>query len=151
MKWVFIILALSAATTGAVMYKPRGIRNNNPGNIRLGDPWQGMSQMQNDKSFVQFDNPLYGIRALNKVLKTYYTRYGLNTVRGIILRWAPPNENDTDAYVQTVASALGVDADQTINVNEYAPALSAAIIKHENGQQPYDVALINQGVALGWT
>ena len=81
----------------------RGFRNNNPTNIRLGAPWQGMSPTQTDGSFVQFIAPQWGIRAAAKIL-LHYQAEGFNTVRQIINHWAPPNENDTDAYIADVAA-----------------------------------------------
>jgi len=67
------------------------VRNNNPANIRRGSTkWQGESAVQTDAAFVQFITPEYGIRALSKVLDTYASKYGLNTVSGIINRFAPP-------------------------------------------------------------
>ncbi len=130
--------------------KKRGIRNNNPGNIRKGIDWQGMRARQTDSAFVQFDDPVYGIRAMNKVLKTYARKYKLHTVRGIINRWAPPSENITSSYITDVANSLGVGPDEIIDVQARAADLSRAIIKHENGSMPYDVATIDAGVSLGW-
>lgn len=49
----------------------RGERNNNPGNIRHGSKWQGLSAEQTDKDFCQFISPEYGIRAIYKLLQTY--------------------------------------------------------------------------------
>lgn len=127
----------------------RGIRNNNPGNIRHSSiHWQGKSSTQTDPAFVQFDSPEYGIRALARLLDTYSTHYGLNTVRGIIGRYAPSNENDTASYVNSVAGALGVSPDQRIDVQANKTALVQAIIKHENGIQPYALATIETGVNL---
>ncbi len=152
MKWlavIFFIILISGG--GAIVYqKTRGLRNNNPGNIRKGIDWQGMSATQTDSAFIQFDDPVMGIRAMNKILKTYYIKYGLNTVRGIINRWAPPNENNTDSYVNAVAARLGVGPDEVIDVPARAVELSQAIIKHENGSQPYDVATIERGAAMAW-
>ena len=88
---------------------PRGIRLNNPGNIKHGDDWQGMSAEQADPDFITFISPVWGIRAMARTLTTYSTSYGLNTVEGIIGRWAPESENDTASYIAHVASALGVD------------------------------------------
>jgi hypothetical protein len=127
---------------------PRGIRNNNPGNIRRGDKWQGMTITQGDSAFCQFETPEYGIRALGKVLMNYQSKHGLKTVRQLITRWAPPTENNTVAYVNGVAKALGVLADAEIEVTAYLPQLVRAIIQHENGQQPYDDAIIAKGVDL---
>lgn len=125
----------------------RGLRNNNPGNIRRGSKWLGMSAVQDDKDFVKFDSPAYGIRALSRTLDTYRDKYGLNTVRGIIRRWAPPNENDTEAYITTVARIVGVHPDFELGA-QHRPSLIAAIIKHENGKQPYPLAMITYGASL---
>jgi len=132
----------------AVYTMTRGLRNNNPGNLRKSnDAWQGLSPTQTDDDFFQFVNPTWGIRALGKVLQTYMTRYGLHTVASIVTRWAPPNENDTLAYIDSVASLMGVDANQSLS-DEDLPALTKAIIKHENGINPYSDAVIDGGLAL---
>lgn len=132
---------------------PRGIRNNNPGNIRKSaDNWQGLSPEQTDSAFFQFKTPLYGIRALAVVLRNYRDKHGLHTVRGIINRWAPPVENNTSSYVNAVASAMGVSPDAPLAWNwDMLRKLVAAIIKHENGQQPYSMELIDRALtAAGW-
>lgn len=130
------------------VFTPRGIRNNNPGNIRhSAAKWQGMAAQQTDGAFVQFIAPEYGIRALSKLLDNYAAQ-GLTTVRKIINRYAPPSENVTSAYVAQVAQALGVQPDDYINVSTRKAALVAAIVAHENGQQPYTLAQINTGVSM---
>ena len=136
--------------SGVLYMKARGLRNNNAGNIRLGSDWQGMKEVQTDKSFVQFVEPVYGIRAINRILRTYQNVYGINTVRGVINKWAPPNENDTESYVLSVALRMGVGTDQIIILSDYAEPLTKAIIKHENGLQPYSDELIATGVQMGW-
>lgn len=140
--------------------QPRGIRNNNPGNIRWGDSWQGLvpSQQRTDKSFCQFTQPIYGIRALAKVLTNYTKRKGLphvgkdgiDTVREIIARWAPPNENDTEGYIRSVARSIGVQPNDPINVFDKTvmSGLVKAIIRHENGQLPYTDDVINRAISL---
>lgn len=126
----------------------RGLRNNNPGNIRFGSTWQGMSPTQTDPSFIQFATPEYGIRAIGKILDTYAQNYGLNTVAGLINRWAPSSENDTGAYIAAVAGDLGVDPNDAIDVQANKAQLIAAIITHENGTQPYSMTTIDQGISL---
>lgn len=132
----------------------RGIRNNNPGNIRKGSSaWRGLSATQSDSAFLQFESMAYGIRALVVTLRTYATKHGLRTVRGIINRWAPPNENDTGAYVRQVATALGVDADQAVDPYDPDTAfrLVRAIIKHENGAAAALLvtdSTVREGIAL---
>lgn len=127
----------------------RGIRNNNPGNIRHGgSQWQGMSAQQTDTDYVQFDDPVYGIRALAKLLSNYQTRYGLNTVRAIITRWAPPVENITPAYIANVSRLTGLGPDERFNISDYMTPMVKAIITHENGEQPYSDEQISQGIGL---
>ena len=129
---------------------PRGIRNHNPGNIRHGDKWQGLSVEQTDSSFCVFDAPEYGIRALAKILLNYERKYGLNTVRKIINRYAPEVENDTASYVASVAGQLGVAADEVIDISDTAVmlVLVKAIIRHENGCQPYDNEVLIKGIRM---
>lgn len=159
MKWLVAILAAAAAyavprntpLTGATinMDRPRGIRNNNPGNIRYDGitQWQGMIG-QDSAGFIVFDTPEHGIRAMVRILTNYQRVHGLNTVDGIIGRWAPSAENNTGAYVSAVSHALNVAPDQPIDVQARMKELIAAIIRHENGQQPYITATIRGGIAL---
>ena len=133
------------------MEEKRGIRNNNPGNIRHGDKWDGLAAVQSDTSFCVFQTPEYGIRAMARVLMNYQRRYGIETVRGIINRWAPPVENDTDAYVDHVAHVVGVDPDEALVVAEVLPRLIPVIIKHENGQMPYSDDQIATGIRMATT
>jgi len=128
---------------------PRGIRNNNPGNIRLSrTQWQGEIPGE-DEIFVTFDNAQDGIRAIARILLTYGRKYGLYTVNTLIGRWAPPTENDTDAYARAVAAALNVDVADTILIehDDILEAIVTAIIYHENGIQPYSPETIKTGVA----
>lgn len=128
----------------------RGERNNNPGNIdRNQIKWQGMCADQSgDPRFVVFNTAEDGIRALAKVLLSYYLKHGLNTVRGIIDRWAPPVENDTGSYVNHVAKLLTVAPDTVIDPSrpEVLEVLVTAIIKHENGACNYDDSIIVKAV-----
>lgn len=130
------------------MALPRGLRNNNPGNIRHGDNWQGMKKKQTDDDFVQFTSPEYGIRAMVKVLRSYRNR-GLVTLERIISTWAPTNENDTEAYIQSVMKQTGWNRSHVVAEMEgdYLTLISA-IIKHENGINPYSMDTIDEGYAL---
>ena len=133
--------------TGPVASWPRGIRNNNPGNIEAnGTSWQGMTG--DDGRFAIFSEPFYGIRALARILKTYRDKYNLVTVRQIINRWAPATENNTGAYISSVAGRLGVSADDRLSPSDY-PALVTAIIRHENGVQSYGADIIEAGTWAG--
>ena len=124
--------------------EPRGIRNNNPGNIEKGtSKWQGLSPVQTDSRFCQFTDATWGIRALAVLLINYQDKYGLNTIKGIIGRWAPTNENNTSAYVQAVVKDVqvlvpDVTATQQIDLHQYRYlfGIVSAIINHENGNGP---------------
>ena len=117
----------------------RGERNNNPGNIRHGSKWQGLSIEQTDKDFCQFISPEYGIRAIYKLLQTYQKKYGLNTIKTIINRYAPPNENNTVGYISQASKEIGIEADNPINtqLKNVAIPLAVAIVNIELGYQPY--------------
>ncbi|HEM7501282.1 hypothetical protein [Klebsiella aerogenes] len=132
---------------------PRGVRNNNPGNLEASssNPWLGQSG--SDGRFAKFETPEHGIRALGRNLISYQ-RQGIDTVGEIINRWAPPSDNnDTAAYIKSVCAQLGVKADQPLDASnpDTLQALCAAIIKHENGSQPYSNEQLSTGVsaALG--
>lgn len=132
---------------------PRGVRNNNPGNLEASssNPWVG--QTGSDGRFAKFETPEHGIRALGRNLISYQ-RQGIDTVSEIINRWAPPSDNnDTAAYIKSVCAQLGVKADQPLDASnpDTLQALCAAIIKHENGSQPYSNEQLSTGVsaALG--
>lgn len=136
-------------TTGK--YLSRGIRNNNPGNIRRSkDPWQGLAEKQMDKEFLTFQSAIYGIRALARVLISYQDRYHLNTIEKIVNRWAPPAENNTKAYIAAVAKETGVAADSKLNLHSFEHLLPIvkSIIQHENGQQPYTEAQLTKALVL---
>jgi len=123
----------------------RGERNNNPGNIRGNSSfiWQGQTGLDPD-GFVIFDNVINGLRALGKLLCNYQTHHGLTTIRTMINRWAPPSENDTGAYVNAVAADCGVDPDVLFGLHDQhnLSMIIAAIVRHENGTQPYDQSTI---------
>jgi len=126
----------------------RGIRNNNPGNIDKGPKWIGLADEQPDSRFSSFTAPEYGIRAMGRLLNNYQRLYGINTVSGLINRWAPDSENNTLAYVHHVADTLGVEPHQPITVADHLEPLVKVIIQHENGVQPYPDDLIRDGLAM---
>ena len=99
---------------------PRGIRNNNPLNIRRGkDQWQGLRAQQTDASFCQFESLDYGWRAAFYLLtRTYYHKYRLYTIRMIISKWAPPQENLTATYIENVCRLTGIPPDEPIGIPE---------------------------------
>ena len=100
--------------------EPRGIRNNNPLNIRLSnDRWQGQRPPSNspggEKVFCEFSEMKYGWRAAFRLLcNTYYKKYGLKTISDIIYRWAPPKENNTAAYIRRVSDYISIGPDREL-------------------------------------
>lgn len=112
---------------------PRGIRNHNPGNIRKSPAtWQG-EVPGDDDLFESFASAEFGLRAIGRLLLNYQSKQGLNTVRKLIDRWAPPCENDTDQYVSHVATRCGVHPDEHISVAQHLRQLIPSIVRHENG------------------
>ncbi|MBD1590347.1 structural protein P5 [Pseudomonas typographi] len=139
----------------------RGVRNNNPGNIDFNprNNWQGQLGIEVGvpyPRFARFDTPENGIRALAKLLLAYRGKDGMpgvgapgiDTVREIISRWAPGGENDTEAYIASVANYLGVKPNDPIDVRLPATLrrLVEAIIAHENGSNPYLASVVDEGV-----
>lgn len=126
----------------------RGLRNNNPGNIRHdGTRWQGERVPSTDRAFKQFTSMAYGYRAMFKLLTNYARLHGCQTIRKIISRWAPPSENDTAAYIATVSRLTGIAPDQTIDIasHDQMCSLVAAMSQVENG-----IRAAPADIQLGW-
>jgi len=136
---------------------PRGIRLNNPGNIRLSKiRWLGQVAMsaQDDPDYVRYIEPVYGIRAIAKIFHSYAAR-GILSISGIIHSWAPPTENDTDSYVKDVLIFMNtghdvsiVGANTLVDSRNLTLLLVPAIIHHEQGVQPYAADLIQHAIDL---
>lgn len=118
---------------------PRGIRNNNPGNIRNSDAadWKGEvpASVKKDRSFEEFKDMKHGYRALIKLLQNYRKLHGCRTMADFINRWAPRTENDTTAYIRTVCREMQVPTTYVPDVNDRTTMCSfaAAISLVENG------------------
>lgn len=131
---------------------PRGIRLNNPGNIRLNpaNHWQGQILPGSDPDFCQFDTMISGVRALAMILITYQVVHKLFTMRDIIGHWAPAGENDTNAYVADCCDHTGFDPDQNVALTHDSNLLAVveAICEHENGLPATDIPYMQlaQGV-----
>lgn len=148
-RGAWFALALLAALLGLAYYKreeitvaasnllPRGLRLNNPLNIEKTKPgkerWVGEIDSA-DPRFASFATMSDGVRAGAKLLLNYQRLYGLNTVREIVNRWAPPSENKTDDYARNVAAWMGVTPDQRIDVAARLPDLVRAMGRQEQGQ-----------------
>jgi hypothetical protein len=134
----------------------RGERNHNPANIEWNErtPWLGQVPdfERTDARFCQFDDDLHGIRALCRVLLTYQRKDGCKTLEDIVNRFAPPDENDTDAYLNDVSERSGIAAHVLLNLEDQANlvAVANAIISHENGRNPYPPELVTQAAQLAY-
>ena len=133
------------------MSTPRGIRNNNPLNIRRsGDKWQGLRVLQEDREFFQFSEMKYGWRAAFRLLcHTYYGKYKLRTIRALIKRLAPPKENNTEAYIRRVTDRIGIAADRELASPTECPAtwmmIGIAMAIVENGTANLDYLSMLKG------
>ena len=93
---------------------PRGIRNNNPLNIRIGNTWLGERSNPTDPAFEEFVSMAYGIRAAFVILRRYIRRYHRDTIQQIIQTWAPVTENATQKYIDCVCHRTGLRPDVAI-------------------------------------
>ena len=130
------------------MNVPRGIRNNNPGNIRNSSTvWVGEVVPSNDKSFKQFKSAAYGYRAVIKLLQNYRKLHGCKTVADFINRWAPPCENNTSGYISRVCREMEVPNSYVPDIEDKATMcnFTAAISLVENG-----IPAVMEDVEKGW-
>jgi hypothetical protein len=140
---------------------PRGVRNFNPGNIDYNprNAWNGQLGLElgvASPRFARFDSPENGIRALGKLLINYRGKdgqpgeggLGIDTVRETISRWAPGNENNTEAYIAAVTAKLGVKANDVINIKDghTLRVFVGAIIAHECANSRYPDAVFDEGI-----
>jgi hypothetical protein len=133
---------------------PRGIRNNNPLNIRRSkDKWKGMREVQSDAQFCQFESLEWGWRAAFWLLtRTYYHKYRLFTIRAIVTKWAPAIENNTKAYIANVSRLTGIGPDEPIGIPSERPArwmmVGVAMAIQENGTESLDYFAMMRGWEL---
>ena len=130
----------------------RGERNHNPCNLRYSPAiqWQGLDDPpQDDHALCRFVDDLHGLRAGAKDIHNKFARDALKTVHAILAKYAPPNENDTSAYVAYVAKRLGVDPDDTLDLDasDQLFAFVKAVIGEEEGRDIYNDDLVRQAVA----
>lgn len=130
------------------MSLPRGLRNNNPGNIRLSkDKWQGLRERQEDSEFFQFVSIEWGYRALMRTLQNYRKLHGCKTVSDFIRRWAPECENNTSGYINRVCSEMQVPNSYVPDIEDKNTMcnLASAISLVENG-----IPAVMDDVKKGW-
>lgn len=134
--------------------EPRGIRNNNPGNI----DFRGQSGANLEKPggrFARFETAYDGLKALSRQLMRYFegktTGKPLQTLNDIISTWAPGNENNTGAYIANLSKMMGVAPDAILNLKDpqVMTSLMNGIIHHENGRNPYPGELVRMAAGGG--
>jgi len=122
-----------------------GMRLNNPGNIRPGAGFFGESGQ--DKGYAKFASDAAGLRAIQRLLMTYGNQYGINTLRGLANRYAPPSDNNpTENYIEFLSQKTGIDPDEPINLAERGAEIIPAIIGFEQGKQPFSQEMINTAI-----
>lgn len=130
---------------------PRGLRNNNPGNIRNSDAtdWKGeiATEKKRDNVFEEFKDMAHGYRALIKLLQNYRRKHGLQTISDFIRRWAPRTENNTSGYITRVCREMQVPTSFVPDIDDKGTmcALAAAISLVENG-----IPAVMADVEAGW-
>ncbi|NRN30596.1 lytic transglycosylase catalytic [Photorhabdus heterorhabditis] len=130
-------------------YSERGLRNNNPGNLNFVGQ-RGAALENPGGRFARFETAFDGLRALSRQLTLYASR-GLTTIRDIITKYAPPEENDTEDYIAFLTKWLSVDPDAQLNLQDpnTLTAMMSGIIQRENGRNPYNSELINKAAIAG--
>lgn len=126
----------------------RGLRNCNPGNIRRSRVrYRGEVVPSRDVEFKEFETMAYGYRAMFVLLDTYSSRYGLHTIRSMLNRYAPPEENLTESYIRYVADYSGIMPDEMVDTRSALDMIPivAAMSRIENG-----VSANRAEVEQGW-
>ena len=138
---------------------PDSIMRSNPGNIEYGSDWKGMKEREpksNDR-YATFYEATSGIRAIALTLLTYYKQRDIRTIRDAITRYAPPGENDTEAYIEHVSKVVGVESHVSKDFTTYEVLflMVSAIIRMESGEGPvksvnswYHDAIVTRALAL---
>ena len=117
-----------------------GIKLNNPGNIRYVPNNEWLGEIGSEDGFVKFLRPLYGIRAIFKILQTYSKR-GIKSVQDIVSTYAPNEENPTESYIESVVQRTGFDRTFIPESKYEKIALVRSIVYFEIGRDPYSESL----------
>jgi hypothetical protein len=128
---------------------PLGLRNNNPGDFRTGIAWQGATGSEG--GFITFADISWGVRALCLDLINVISKDGLNTIRQVITKYAPPSENDTAAYIQAVSDDMGIGPDNPLDTGQQTiSSLARAIMNQELGDG-FSAMVMDSDIAQGYS
>lgn len=132
---------------------PLGLRSHNPGNIEFGSYARSMGSTRagDGGRFAYFETMGEGIHALANLLIIYQDKHSINTVRGAISRWAPGNENNTEAYIAMCCHLMDVDDTDHLNFHDESSLwwLTFAIGSHENGPQAFEQYVSDADITAG--
>ena len=125
---------------------PLGVRNFNLGNIRPGAGFIGEKGV--NKGYATFENPMFGGRALARLLNTYNTKYGINTIEDLVNRYAPEGDNPRESienYKKFLSKSTGLGVDEEFDLDSDRGKLMQGIFQFETGQDsPFSKEQINQ-------
>lgn len=136
------------------MANVRGLRNNNPLNLEYGSFAQKHGASASDGRFAIFPTMAQGISAIADNLMAYQDMHGIDTVAGIVNRWAPSNENNTNAYIALVCTVTELGKDDHLNLHDKDTLfwIITAMGEQECGHAAFNAAVsdadIDQGIAL---
>jgi hypothetical protein len=137
--------------------KIRAVRNRNPLNIERRDPWQGLMpeadmtpEQKAETRFCVFQSPKWGFRAAAHILIKYQDRDKIDTIAGIVAKWAPSTENDVVAYVRHVCELSEIAANAPVNMHSYADVapIVKAMATHEAGGWYFSDEDLKAGLTL---
>lgn len=103
------------------------IERTNPGNIRYFSGCIG-----NNRGFCVFPSFEAGVYQVYRQLVIYYTRDKLRTITAILNKYAPPSENNTNAYISFLSKYSGIPANKILTEKELI-YLIPGILKMESG------------------
>lgn len=123
---------------------PRGLRNHNPLNIKIGNDWRGEVDMNTDGVFEQFTDDKYGYRAAFIILRKYIRKYGRNTIKKIVDSWSPDGRYLQDAYMNAVSEYCGVSVNTPISFDDrrIMVAIVRGMARVENGMEVNELPVI---------
>lgn len=149
-----LILLTTVVMTAGVFYMrtrtPISVRNNNPLNVtapRKGY-WKGQTGLVG--RFAVFDTVENGFRAAYRNMQTYKKSHGLDTISGIIYRWAPPSDNNpTESYISYLANELRISSSEPLRAEDYAPLLLAmSFFEGAKGRNAFTFEQVQKGITL---
>ncbi|MDK9961818.1 hypothetical protein [Enterobacter cloacae] len=149
--WIFDKTGIELPRGDGYKSAPRGIRNNNPGNLNYAGQAGATLEGGEGGRFAVFESMQHGVAALYKQLQLYFKR-GINTLSSIVKTYAPASDNNNvDAYISALTKATGKGANEVLDSGDTATIarLMKGIVDHENGKGYISSSDIMGGIQLG--